>query len=170
MRTRLLEGRHHNAAAMSRMPTHHPPFRADHIGSLLRPAGLRQAFRAFHAGELDGDRFAAARDAAIGDAIKLQEEVGLLVVTDGELRRGSYWSGFVEGVEGLEVAEARFKFHDEHGHELSFTAPHVTGKPVRRRPIALDEFTFLRDHATVLPKVTLPAPSTMLQECRARKA
>ncbi len=140
---------------------HHPPFRADHIGSLLRPAGLRQAFRAFHAGELDEDRFAAAQDAAIRDAIRLQQEVGLPVVTDGEFRRGSYWSRFVEGVEGLDVAEARFKFHDQHGHELAFTAPHVTAKLARRRPIALDEFTFMREHATALPKVTLPAPSTM---------
>ncbi len=140
---------------------HHPPFHADHIGSLLRPAELRQAFRAFHAGALDDEHFVAAQDAAIGDAIKLQEEVGLPVVTDGEFRRGSYWSRFVEAIEGLDVAEARFKFHDEHGHELAFTAPHVTARLARRRPIALDEFTFLRDHATGLPKVTLPAPSTM---------
>ena len=138
-----------------------PPFRADHIGSLLRPAALRQAFRAFAAGDLDEARFVAAQDVAIRDAIKLQQDAGLEVVTDGEFRRGSYWSRFVERVEGLGVAEARFKFHDEQGQDLAFTAPLVTGKLARRVPVALDEFTFLRDNATALPKVTLPAPSSM---------
>jgi 5-methyltetrahydropteroyltriglutamate--homocysteine methyltransferase len=138
-----------------------PPFRADHIGSLLRPAALRQAFRAFHEGKLDRERFAAAQDAAILDAIKLQQDVGLKVVTDGEFRRGSYWSRFVDGIEGLTVGEARFKFHDEQGNELAFTAPLVKARIARRAPIALDEFRFLRDNATALPKITLPAPSTM---------
>jgi 5-methyltetrahydropteroyltriglutamate--homocysteine methyltransferase len=138
-----------------------PPVRADHIGSLLRPAPLRQAFRAFHAGEIDETAFVAAQDAAICEAITLQEEVGLPVVSDGEFRRGSYWSRFVERTEGLGIADARFHFHDEQGHELSFTAPFVTGKVARRNPIALDEFRFLAAHANALAKITLPAPSSM---------
>ncbi len=140
---------------------HNPPFRADTIGSLLRPPALRQAFRAFHAGELDQKHFEAAQDAAIRDALKLQESIGLKVVTDGEFRRGSYWSRFVERIDGFGVDKARFRFHDEHGEELAFTAPVITGKLARQVPIALDEFTFLRDNATALPKVTLPAPSSM---------
>ena len=138
-----------------------PPVRADHIGSLLRPAPLRQAFRAFHAGEIDEARFVAAQDTAIRDAIKMQQEIGLPVVADGEFRRGSYWSRFVERTEGLDVADARFHFRDEQGQELAFTAPFVSGKVARRNPIALDEFEFLFRHADVLAKVTLPAPSTM---------
>ena len=94
----------------------------------MRPPALRQAFRAFHTGELDEKRFLAAQDAAIRDAITLQEDVGLKVVTDGEFRRGSYWSRFVERIEGLGVDQARFRFHDENGEELAFTAPLVTGK------------------------------------------
>ena len=140
---------------------HYPPFRADHVGSLLRPAELRQAFRAFHDGKLDRAGLVAAQDAAIRDAIALQRDVGLPVVTDGEFRRGSYWSRFVEGIEGLSIGEARFKFHDEEGHELAFTAPLVTGKVVRRAPLSLDEYIFLREHASALAKITLPAPSTM---------
>jgi 5-methyltetrahydropteroyltriglutamate--homocysteine methyltransferase len=140
---------------------HRPPFRADHIGSLLRPPALRQAFRAFNAGELDETHFAALRNAAIRDVIKLQLEVGLAVVTDGEFRRGSYWSRFVERTDGLGVDEAGFTFRDAQGNELAFTAPRVIGKVTRRQPITLDEFIFLRDNATTLPKVTLPAPSTM---------
>ena len=138
-----------------------PPVRADHIGSLLRPAPLRQAFRAFHTGEIDEASFAAAQDAAICQAIKLQEDVGLAVVTDGEFRRGSYWSRFVERTQGLGIGDARFHFRDEQGQELAFTAPFVTGKVVRRNPIALDEFRFLARHTNALAKITLPAPSTM---------
>lgn len=140
---------------------HRPPVRADHIGSLLRPGPLRRAFRAFHAGEIDAAGFVATQDASIRDVIRLQEEIGLEVVTDGEFRRGSYWSRFVERIEGLGVADARFHFRDELGHELAFTAPFVAGKVARRNPIALDEFDFLFRHANVLAKVTLPAPSTM---------
>jgi 5-methyltetrahydropteroyltriglutamate--homocysteine methyltransferase len=146
---------------LKRRRMHRPPFRADHIGSLLRPARLRHAFRAFSAGELDNEHFAAAQDAAILDAINLQQDAGFAVVTDGEFRRGSYWSRFVERIEGLGVAEALFRFHDEQGEELAFTAPRVTGRLTRREPIALDEFIFLRDNAAALPKVTFPAPSTM---------
>jgi len=140
---------------------HRPPFRADPIGSLLRPPALRQAYRAFNDGSLDRAGFMAAQDVAIRDAIALQQDVGLEVVTDGEFRRASYWSRFVERTEGLAVSESRFSFRDEQGQTLAFTAPLVTGKVARRQPIALDEFCFLRDNATALPKVTLPAPSTM---------
>jgi 5-methyltetrahydropteroyltriglutamate--homocysteine methyltransferase len=140
---------------------HRPPFRADHIGSLLRPPALRQAYRAFNERTLDEAGFIAAQDAAIRDAITLQAEAGLGVVTDGEFRRASYWSRFVERAEGLSVSESRFSFRDEQGQTLTFTAPLVTGKVARRRPLALDEFCFVRDNAAALPKVTLPAPSTM---------
>lgn len=139
----------------------YPPVRADHIGSLLRPPELRQAFRAFHAGKLDRAGLTEAQNAAIGAAIALQRDVGLPVVTDGEFRRGSYWSRFVEGIDGLSIDEARYTFHDAQGRELAFTAPVVTGKVSRRAPISLDEYIFLRDHASALAKITLPAPSTM---------
>jgi len=140
---------------------HRPPFRADHIGSLLRPPALRQAYRAFNDRTIDEAGFIAAQDTAIRDAIVLQQETGLGIVTDGEFRRASYWSRFVERTEGLAVSESRFSFRDEQGQTLAFTAPLVTGKVVRRQPIAVDEFVFLRDSATAVPKVTLPAPSTM---------
>jgi 5-methyltetrahydropteroyltriglutamate--homocysteine methyltransferase len=140
---------------------HRPPFRADHIGSLLRPAALRQAYRAFNERTLDETGFVAAQDAAIRDAIALQADAGLAVVSDGEFRRASYWSRFVERTEGLSVAESRFTFRDEQGQTLTFSAPLVTGKVARRQALAVDEFGFLRDNAAALPKVTLPAPSTM---------
>lgn len=146
---------------MDRLAAGRPPFRADHIGSLLRPAPLRQAFRQRAQGEIDEREFSRIQDDAIRDVVRLQEELGFGVVTDGEFRRGSYWGRFVEMTEGLTVRETAYRFRDEHGHESAFTAPHVSGKLHRRRPIALDEFAFVNAITTLTPKITLPAPSTM---------
>src|SRR5262245_9884170 len=150
---------------MSIRPDGRPPFRADHIGSLLRPPALRQAFRR-HAGREIGDaEFARIQDGCIRDVVRMQQEIGLAVVTDGEFRRGSYWGRFVERTRGLEVRAALLKFRDDHGHEVDFTGPYATAPLRRVEPLALDEFVFLRDAAgtapKTTPKITLPAPSTM---------
>ena len=134
-----------------------PPFRADHVGSLLRPPALRQAFRRACGGRHRRAEFAAIQDTRIRDVVALQEEVGLEVVTDGEFRRGSYWGRFVERIDGFAIRPALLKFRDDHGHEVDFTAPYATAKLARTRPLALDEFVFLRgitrgdaqDHAAV---------------------
>src|SRR5262249_46175311 len=105
-----------------------PPFRADHIRSLLRPPPLRQAFRRHESGELNADSFRLLQDESIRAAVRMQEEVGLKVVTDGEFRRSSYWARFVERVEGFAIRTAAYRFRDEHGHELSFAAPVAAGK------------------------------------------
>jgi 5-methyltetrahydropteroyltriglutamate--homocysteine methyltransferase len=142
-------------------PDGRPPFRADHVGSLLRPATLRQAFRDHHDGTIDDGRFAAIQDECIRDAVAMQESVGLEVVTDGEFRRGSYWGRFVERIDGFAIKPAAFTFRDDHGHEIAFTAPYAARKLARTQPLALDEFAFLRAAAKATPKITLPAPSTM---------
>jgi len=146
---------------MSICPDGRPPFRADHVGSLLRPAALRHAFRRHAAGEIGDHEFADILDQCIRDVVQMQEEIGLEVVTDGEFRRGSYWARFVERTRGLEVRAASFTFHDDHGHEMDFTAPYATARIRRTQPLALDEFEFLREATKVTPKITLPAPSTM---------
>ncbi len=138
-----------------------PPFRADHIGSLLRPKKLREAFRRRAAGDMPRQEFRAAQDEAIREVVKLQEDCGLQVVTDGEFRRISYWEKFVRLTAGLVVKDAVFRFHDQQGHESDFTAPYVAGKVSRREPITLDEFDFLRKTTSRTAKVTMPAPSTM---------
>jgi 5-methyltetrahydropteroyltriglutamate--homocysteine methyltransferase len=138
-----------------------PPFRADHIGSLLRPKQLREAFRRHASGEMPQAQFRAAQDEAIRDVVKLQEDCGLQVVTDGEFRRISYWEKFVRLTKGLVVKDAVFRFHDAHGHESDFTAPYAEGKVSRRKPITLDEFEFLKKSSSRTGKVTMPAPSTM---------
>jgi len=138
-----------------------PPFRADHIGSLLRPKRLREAFRKRASGEMPEVQLRAAQDEAIRDVVKLQEDCGLQVVTDGEFRRISYWEKFVRLTKGLVVKDAVFRFHDEHGRESDFTAPYAEGKVSRRKPITLDEFGFVSGITKQTPKVTMPAPSTM---------
>jgi 5-methyltetrahydropteroyltriglutamate--homocysteine methyltransferase len=146
---------------MSIRPDGRPPFRADHVGSLLRPPALRQAFKQHAAREIADAEFVRIQDQCIRDAVRMQEEIGLEVVTDGEFRRGSYWGRFVERTQGLEVRGALLKFRDDHGHEVDFTAPYATALLRRTQPLALDELLFLRDATAVTAKVTLPAPSTM---------
>jgi len=136
-------------------------FRADHIGSLLRPKKLREAFRAHAEKRISEAELRAAQDDAIRDVLRLQEDCGLQVVTDGEFRRVSYWEKFVRLTRGLEVKDAVFTFHDAAGHESKFTAPYVSGKVGRSAPITLDEFGFVAKETRRTPKVTMPAPSTM---------
>jgi 5-methyltetrahydropteroyltriglutamate--homocysteine methyltransferase len=138
-----------------------PPFRADHIGSLLRPPPLRQAFRDHHGKKIGDARFTEIQDQCIRDVLRMQEDVGLKVVTDGEFRRGSYWGRFVERVDGFVIKSAAFSFRDDHGHEVAFTAPYAERKLRRTQPLALDEFTFLSAVTQATPKITIPAPSTM---------
>jgi 5-methyltetrahydropteroyltriglutamate--homocysteine methyltransferase len=132
-----------------------PPFRADHIGSLLRPKGLRDAFRKHSMGEIPMQALRAVQDEAVREVVALQQDSGLRVVTDGEFRRVSYWEKFVRLTKGLEVKDAVFTFHDAEGHESKFTAPYVSGKVSRSGPITLDEW------GVGNTKITMPAPSTM---------
>src|SRR5437870_6015682 len=99
--------------------------RADHIGSLLRPKKLREAFRAHSEKKLGDAELRAAQDEAIRDVVRLQEDCGLQVVTDGEFRRISYWEKFVRLTAGLEVRNAVCKFHDQAGHESDLSATYV---------------------------------------------
>jgi 5-methyltetrahydropteroyltriglutamate--homocysteine methyltransferase len=138
-----------------------PPFRADHVGSLLRPKELREAFRTYGREPTPSPAFVAVQERAIRDAVKLQEDAGLQVVTDGEFRRSSYWGRFVARCEGFAIKPAVFKFRDDHGHEVDFTATYAAAKLARTQPLATDEFEFLHKVTKVTGKITMPAPSTM---------
>lgn len=137
-----------------------PPFRADHIGSLLRPKNLTQAYRARGEGKLSLAAFKKAQDEAVREIVALQEKLGLKVVTDGEFRRASYWSHWIDAIEGLSVGESLYKFHDEHGSEQTFICPVCRGKLKKVAPISTEEFKFLKSVAKGEPKVTMPSPST----------
>jgi 5-methyltetrahydropteroyltriglutamate--homocysteine methyltransferase len=128
---------------------------------LLRPAGLRAAYRARQEGRIGAEAFRQAQDEAIRAALALQERLGFRAVTDGEFRRASYWSPVVEAAEGLGVAPARFAFHDDAGRATNFLAPRVTGKVRRARPISGGELDFLRAATARVAKLTLPSPPTL---------
>lgn len=142
-------------------PKRSPPYRAEHIGSLLRPQALKDAWKRYHAGAMTQAAYEEVMAGAIREAVRLQEDVGLAVVTDGEFRRASYWSHFVEAVDGLTVAEASYRFRDAGGHAHAFTAPFAEAKIVRARTISGDEFAFLDTLTERTIKVTMPSPPTM---------
>ncbi len=146
---------------MTETARRHPPFRAEHVGSLLRPKELTQAFHAVSDGTLSAEAFRAVQDRAIRDVVAMQEEIGLPAVIDGEFRRASYWAHFVEAVDGLSVRTAAFTFHDAGGAEQEFLSPHLSGRLSRRHSASAAEFSFLRSVTKATPKITMPSPPTM---------
>jgi 5-methyltetrahydropteroyltriglutamate--homocysteine methyltransferase len=142
-----------------------PPFRADHVGSLLRPPELMRARAQFKAGAIDSAALHEVEDAAILDAIELQRSVGLQSVTDGEFRRTSWHMDFIfslQGVEQVPGERIHVQFHDEKGeYDYAPPAMRVGGKVGVGETIFADAFTFLRDHAhpEQTPKLTIPSPS-----------
>jgi 5-methyltetrahydropteroyltriglutamate--homocysteine methyltransferase len=136
-----------------------PPFRAEHIGSLLRPPALLEA-RARAAGPAE---LAELEDQAIAEVLRWQEGLGLRVVTDGEFRRESWRLGFVSKVQGFGRADAVGNVdiqRDDAGHAARIgSAPIALAKVSRSGPIVADEVAYARRHAQALVKATLPAPS-----------
>ena len=140
-----------------------PPFRADHVGSLLRPSQLLQARDDAAAGRIDADELRAREDDAIREIVRKQEEVGLQPATDGEFRRGSWHMDFIYELDGItkEPGEIKVKFHNEKG-EIEFTpaALHVDAKLGVSKTIFGDDFRFLQQTVTRnVPKLTIPSPS-----------
>src|SRR5688572_13831540 len=108
-----------------------PPFRAEVIGSLLRPRALKEAGRARQEGRLPDVQYEALLDAEIAQVIARQEDIGLRVVTDGEFGRSSWFGFFFEGIAGFRLAPSHFKFKDADG--LAFEWPTcVADKPIQR--------------------------------------
>jgi 5-methyltetrahydropteroyltriglutamate--homocysteine methyltransferase len=138
-----------------------PLCRADHIGSLLRPPALKDAYKALTGGRLDAAGFARVLDDAIRDAIRRQEAVGLGAVTDGEFRRRSWFAGFVDAVGGLAHRDTHFKFLERNAATISVPVPHTVASIRRTRGIATHEFAFARSVATRPVKITLPSPSVI---------
>jgi 5-methyltetrahydropteroyltriglutamate--homocysteine methyltransferase len=139
-----------------------PPFRAEHIGSLLRPAELLRAREEHAAGKLDRERLSAVEDEAIRNVVTLQEDVGLQVVTDGEFRRGTYSDSFTRsGISGvsIEMTEERgFSKSETHGHRMARRIPRVVDRIVWNGPQNAGDFRFLKSVTAKTPKITLPGP------------
>jgi methionine synthase II (cobalamin-independent) len=139
------------------------PYRADHVGSFLRPPELLAARDRFKRGEIDAAALRVVEDQAIRGVVQMQEDAGMLGVTDGEFRRTFFHVDFLEQLEGV-VAEGavKVKFHNQQG-DVEFAPPvmKVTGKVRHARPIQLRDLQFLASVTRRTPKVSIPSP-TML--------
>jgi 5-methyltetrahydropteroyltriglutamate--homocysteine methyltransferase len=147
-----------------------PFFRAEHVGSLLRPDRLksaRDALEGDHHARVRGSRrftqLAALENECILAAVRLQESAGLKVVTDGEFRRRSWWQDFALELEGtfMDFGGHGLVFKDPEGHHLPVPVGFVDGKVRRVRGFNTDCFEFLKQHTSRLPKVTMPAPHAL---------
>jgi 5-methyltetrahydropteroyltriglutamate--homocysteine methyltransferase len=141
-----------------------PPFRADHVGSLLRPRRLKEAREQKERGEIGADRLRDLEDAAICEAVRLQESVGLQGITDGELRRAFWHVDFLTGFDGIVWTHGDYdvSFKGEGGataHTSSMLM--VRGKVRRYRPIMVDHFAFLKSATVRTPKLCIPSPTYM---------
>jgi 5-methyltetrahydropteroyltriglutamate--homocysteine methyltransferase len=141
------------------MPSTSPPFRADHVGSLLRPAALKEARAKHQEGEITAGQLKTVEDREITAVIKKQEDVGLQCATDGEFRRSWWHFDFFKGLDGVTpfTTEHGIKFA---GVETKAEGIKVTGRVGFSGHPMLDHFRFLKGHARVTPKMTIPAPST----------
>ena len=141
-----------------------PPFRADHVGSLLRPPALLRAREEFAAGRIPAPALRSAEDEAIREVVRMQRDVGLQSATDGEFRRASWHMDFIYELGGIDKApgDIKVRFQNEDG-EIEFTpaAIHVGEKVHLDHTIFADDFKFLQDAAGegVTPKLTIPSPS-----------
>jgi 5-methyltetrahydropteroyltriglutamate--homocysteine methyltransferase len=140
-----------------------PPFRADHVGSLLRPPRLLQARDDLAAGRIGAADLRAVEDEAIAEAVRMQEEAGLQSATDGEFRRASWHMDFIYSLGGISKAPGNLavKFRNEAG-EIEFTPAsiRVDGKIRIEDTIFADAFTYLKSQVTTaVPKLTIPSPN-----------
>ncbi|WP_129794431.1 5-methyltetrahydropteroyltriglutamate--homocysteine S-methyltransferase [Sphingosinicella sp. CPCC 101087] len=140
------------------------PFRADHVGSLIRPDYLISARERRAAGEISDNELKEVQERAIREVVALQEGIGLKSVTDGEYNRGSWHTDFLLRFANVEPWQSNYKttFHNEEGSVES--KPHtvrVTGKLSRPQPIFVEDFRFLKSVTRETPKITIPSPSIM---------
>src|SRR5436190_2367941 len=137
-----------------------PPFRADHVGSFLRPAALKEARAKHEKGALSAAELKAVEDKEIAGVVKKQEQVGLKLATDGEFRRSFWHFDFFGMLDGVEIYEL--------DHGIQFQGVQTKPKSIRvhgklgfsHHPM-LDHFKFLKAHTRVTPKMCIPSPATM---------
>jgi 5-methyltetrahydropteroyltriglutamate--homocysteine methyltransferase len=136
-----------------------PPFRADHVGSLLRPAALKAARAKREKGEISAAQLQEVEDREIEKVVKKQEEIGLKLATDGEFRRSWWHFDFFKGLDGVTpyTTDHGIQFH---GVETRSEGIRVTGRISFSDHPMLAHFRFLKAHARAVPKMTIPAPST----------
>lgn len=140
------------------MMTTKPPFRADHVGSLLRPPELADARAKAKAGQLSAAQLKEVEDRTIREAVAKQEAIGLQGITDGEFRRDFWHLDFVKQLEGVTLAKVEgMTFQAEDVPPMAS----VTGKVRCTKPIMTDDFKFLKSVVKKTPKLCIPAPATL---------
>jgi len=133
-----------------------PTFRSDVVGSLLRPDSLKEARAALEAGRMTPAAFKQAEDRAVDEAIALQENAGLSVVTDGELRRYAFFGHLVEALDGFDKFGGwAIPFHNDQGEQIVFKRPVVVEKLRWRHSMCAEEWVYLRARTKKAGKVTL---------------
>ncbi len=137
-----------------------PPFRADHVGSLLRPQSVLDARERYARSEISADEKRRVEDVAIAAAIEKMESIGLCSITDGEFRRAWFHLDFLEQLGGVTVSGAIASSSDS-ASTVGFTPPRlvVTGKLRHVRNIQVDDYRYVASHATQTPKVCIPSPT-----------
>lgn len=140
--------------------TSRAPFRADQVGSLLRPDELHRARDDFHDGRIAADELRAVEDRCIRDVVRKQEEVGLKAVTDGEFRRAWWHFDFFGGLDGVDYVRGTDSIQF-HGIQTKAESVVVTGKVDFSDHPMLEHFRFLKGIARAVPKMTIPAPSVL---------
>src|SRR3954466_1421792 len=138
-----------------------PPFRADHVGSLLRSSALKEARGKRERGEIDTAQVKAVEDREIAALIKKQEAAGLKSITDGEYRRASWQTDFLVALDGVEsyVGERKFKFQGQQPRPILLRINKKLGGYVPHPMI--EHFKFVQSHTKATPKMTIPSPSTL---------
>jgi 5-methyltetrahydropteroyltriglutamate--homocysteine methyltransferase len=139
-----------------------PPFRAEHIGSLIRPKRLREARDAWAQGKLELDRLQDIEDKCIRDAVAMQERIGMPTISDGEFRRGSWMEAFRRSVDGYskETMDGSFRFTEFDGTVRKGTpVPLIASRFKRRENLVADEFAFTKALTKRTVKATMPSPS-----------
>ena len=138
-------------------------YRADQVGSLLRPRAVLEAREAHGRGALSLDRLRAIEDQAILEALAMQREAGIGVFSDGELRRGGWMTDMSDAVEGFVPAErVNIRWHGPNAAEHPSDAQVVGATLHQTRRLTAHESAFMRQHARGPFKVTLPSPSVFM--------
>jgi 5-methyltetrahydropteroyltriglutamate--homocysteine methyltransferase len=141
-----------------------PPFRADHVGSLIRPDALIAARNRAEKNEIDAAELRRIQQDAIREVVRLQESIGFKVVTDGEYNRGGWQRDFLLRFANVKLVPSKLtvRFHSQTGvRDHSPPAMQIVGKLGRPDPIFVDDFKFLKSVAKAMPKVTIPSPTIL---------
>jgi 5-methyltetrahydropteroyltriglutamate--homocysteine methyltransferase len=149
------------ALARPQEPSMRIPFRADQVGSLLRPAELTATRARFKRGEIDASGLKAAEDRAIADAVRKQEAIGLQSITDGEFRRDWWHLDFLAQLDGVTLKENPGPKFQIAGQGEQPPIATVSGRLACSRPIMAEHFAYLKTQTTLTPKMTIPSPSML---------